>query len=138
MKLFTVLALLFFVVRVYGQEDAKHSEDFRVVFEEIQEGIEQGNVGIFAPHLGTQLQLTLKEGESGYYSANHAYYLLESYFKTRKVVSFEFSSVGEAEATPYATGLAVFYTKGMRESVQVYVALMKSGGRWMIAEINIY
>jgi hypothetical protein len=64
--------------------------------------------------------------------------LLEDFFKVRKVVSFEFSQVGESETTPYATGSAMFSTKGMRETAQVYVGLMRWGERWVIAEINIY
>ncbi|MEK7671509.1 MAG: DUF4783 domain-containing protein, partial [Bacteroidota bacterium] len=62
----------------------------------------------------------------------------ESFLKTRKILSFEFTSVGETEATPYATGSMVFNHKGMREVAQVYVALMKSEEKWVIAEINIY
>jgi hypothetical protein len=140
MKFVTIIAVLFslFVVPVAAQEDAVHGHDFRIVFEDVQHGIETGNVGSFSPHLGAQVQVALRGGESGYYSANHAYYLIEDFFKSRRVVSFEFSQVGETEATPYGTGTAVFTTKGIREIAQVYVALMRMGERWVIAEINIY
>lgn len=140
MKFVTIIAVLFplLIAHAVAQEEAAIGQDFRIVFEDIQHGIETGNVGSFSPHLGAQVQVALKGGESGYYSANHAYYLIESFFRSRRVVSFEFSQVGETEATPYGTGAAIFTTKGMRETAQVYVALMKMGERWVIAEINIY
>ncbi len=139
MKLFTIGLLLICVPVGLAQEKrAKPGEDFRIVFEEIEHGVETGNVGAFSSHLATQVQVSLKESESGYYSSSHAYYLLENFFKTRKVVSFSFASVGEMETTPYGVGTAMLNTKGMREAVQVYVALMKSDGRWVISEINIY
>jgi hypothetical protein len=139
MKLSTIGLMLFvFMTWSVGQNKTIQNHDFHIVFEETQQGFETGSIAPFAPHFGTQIQLSLKDGDNGYYSSNQAYYLLENYFKTRKVISFEFSSVGETETTPFATGTAVFSTKGMRETVQVYVALQKSDGRWVITEINIY
>ena len=133
-----VLALFSFTYTTRSQENEVGSKDFRIVFEEIQHGFESGHVAAFSSHLGLQVQVALKGEESGYFSSNQTYYILENFLKLRKVLSFEFSSVGETEATPYATGNAVFSNKGTRESTQVYVALMKSGDKWVIAEINIY
>lgn len=133
-----VLAILGFAGIAKSQDSAPDSQDFRIVFEEIQHGFETGSVAVFSSSLASQVQVTLKGGESGYYSSNHAYYILDSFLKVRKVVSFEFSSVGETEATPYAMGRAVFNNKGTREVTQVYVALMKTAEKWVITEINIY
>lgn len=121
-----------------AQEIPTGSKDFRVVFEDIQHGFEISKVSVFSPYLGLKVQVTLKGEESGYFSSNHAYYILENFLKSRKVISFEFSAVGETEAMPYATGTAVFSHKGTREIAQVYVALMKSADKWVISEINIY
>ncbi len=109
-----------------------------MVFEEIQQGFELGNVNLIAPHLLSQVDVTLKGEESGYYSANHTFYILEKYLKERKVMSFELVNVSEAEATPFAAGSGVFIHKGTRETVQVYIALMEVGEKWVIAKINIY
>ncbi len=134
--LLVFFAVVFPLSSVLGQTERQR--DFRNVFEEIQQGFETGNVSLFSTYLATQVQVNLKSEESGYFSANHAYYILEKYFKARKVVSFEFTSVSEEATTPYATGSAVFSHKGGRESAQVYVSLVQSEGRWVIAEINIY
>ncbi len=124
------------VADAYGQ--TARQRDFRIVFEEIQDGFERGNVALFSAHLAPQVQVNLKGEESGYYSANHAHYVLENYMKSRKVLSFEFTSVGETETMPYGIGRAVFGSKGNREVMQVYVSLMNTDGRWAVAEINIY
>lgn len=134
---FVLLALVVCGVASTNGQTAPQ-RDFRVVFEEIQDGFERGNVALFSAHLASQVQVNLKGEESGYYSANHAHYVLENYFKTRKVLSFEFTSVGENDTAPYGIGRAVFGSKGNREVLQVYVSLMKANGRWAVAEINIY
>lgn len=122
----------------FAQDIPTGSKDFRVVFEEIQHGFEISKISVFSPYLGLKVQVSLKGEESGYFSSNHAYYILENFLKPRKVISFEFTAVGESEAMPYATGIAVFTHKGSREVAQVYVALMKSAEKWVITEINIY
>lgn len=136
--LLIVLACFMSVPAAHSQEAATGSKDFRILFEEIQHGFEVGKVSVFSPFLGLQVQVLLKGEESGYFSSSHAYYILENFLKPRKVVSFEFTAVGEAEDMPYATGRAVFSNKGTREVAQVYVALMKSAEKWVITEINIY
>ncbi|MBI5472910.1 MAG: DUF4783 domain-containing protein [Ignavibacteriae bacterium] len=121
-----------------ASSQTERQRDFRNVFEEIQQGFETATVSLFSSYFATQVQVNLKGEESGYFSSNHAYYILEKYLKARKVVSFEFTSVSEEAAVPYATGSAVFNHKGGRENAQVYVSLVQSEGRWQIAEINIY
>ena len=88
--------------------------------------------------MGSQVYVNLRGGESGYYSANQAYYLLENYFKTRRLVNFNFTTIGESDSNPYATGSAGFNEKGSRERAQVYVSLSLAGNRWVITQINIY
>ena len=112
--------------------------DYRQIFEGIQHGMKTGNVATFSQHFGSQVLFNLRGGESGYYSANQAYYLLESYLKSRKLVYFDFSTIGESESNPYATGSAGFNVKGSREVAQIYVSLSLAGERWVISQINIY
>lgn len=113
-------------------------EDYRSVFDRVQQGMKTGNVGTFSQHFGSQVLFNLRGGESGYYSSNQAYYLLENYLKSRKPVYFDFSTIGESETNPYATGSAGFNVKGSREVAQIYVSLSWVGERWVISQINIY
>ena len=115
------------------QQDA-----WRQIFARVQEGLNSGDVRSFSDHMAPQVYVNLRGGESGYYSANQAYYVLESYLKSRRLVNLSFSTIGESDARPYATGSAGFMSRGSRELAQVYVSLTQSGDRWTITQINIY
>jgi hypothetical protein len=110
----------------------------RQVLSEIQAGIAKGDATLFADHLGAQVYLSLKGAEGGYYSANQALYVLQGFFSVHRPISFAFSTQGEIEDSPFATGRGFFTAKGLRESAQVYVSLTRSEGRWVVAEFNIY
>lgn len=138
MRCIVIFVLCLFLVGVASAQEHPRLKDFRIVFEEIQHGFETGNVRAFSARFGTQVLVNLKNAESGYYSANHAYYILEKYLKARKVLSFEFSGVGENDGIPFATGSLVFTSKGTREAAQVYVSLIASDTSWVIAELTVY
>jgi hypothetical protein len=121
-----------------GESEQAGKMEIREVFDDVQRGISQGNVAIFSPHLHSQVRVTLHGGETGLYSANQAYYLLQNFLRDRKPVSFAFTTFGESESTPYATGNAAFAFRGVRQHAQIYVALAPEGGRWVITLINIY
>lgn len=108
------------------------------VFDHVRDGLASGNYAMFAPHMASQVMMNLRGGESGTYSANQAYYVLENYFRARRILHLEFTTVGESETNPYATGSAGVNIKGSRELVQVYVSLSRTGDRWVITQINIY
>jgi hypothetical protein len=110
----------------------------RQILTEIQAGIAKGDASLFADHLGPQVFLSLKGAEGGYYSANQALYVLQGFFSVHRPISFAFSTQGEVEDSPFATGRGFFTAKGQRESAQVYVSLTRSEGRWVVAEFNIY
>ena len=108
------------------------------IFKNFQDGILANNIGLFANRLASQVYVNLRGGESGYYSENQVHYVLGNYLRARKLANFEFSTVGQSESNPYATGSAVFVVKGTREVAQVYVSLSLIGERWAITQINIY
>lgn len=112
--------------------------DCQQVFTEVQRGLVSGSVKSFSHYFGSQVNVNLRGGESGYYSANQTFYLLESYLKTRKVSNLTFSTVEDSAATPFATGSATLSYRGSRDLAQVYIALKPSGNHWVITQINIY
>ncbi len=113
-------------------------QECRKIFGSIEQGISAGTVGMFSGHFADQVYVSLRGGESGYYSANQAFYLLDNYFKTRRLAQFNFTTISESESNPYATGSVGFNIRGRREYAQVYVSLTRSGGRWVITQMNIY
>jgi len=120
------------------QTDQPARTEHKRVFDTVRSGLVSGQISSFSEHMGAQVYVNLRGGESGYFSANQAYYLLENYVKTRKFSNFEFNTTGEDEATPYATGTAGFDHKGSQENAQVYVSLSEVGDRWVISQIKIY
>ncbi len=121
----------------FGPGNQKTGE-CRAIFERIQRGLSSGSVTLFSPDLASQVFVNLRGGESGYYSASQAHYLLENYLRVRKFSRFTFSTIDESGENPYATGSVTFNFRGSREIAQVYVSLTSSGNRWMITQINIY
>ena len=143
LSLLTLFALLLPVVSAgiaspVGQCEQAGKMEIREVFNDVQMGISQGNVAIFSPHLCGQVRVTLHGGDTGLYSANQAYYLLQNFLRDHRPLNFTFTTYGESDSTPYGTGSAAFIFQGIRQHAQVYVALAAEGGRWVITHINIY
>ena len=121
-----------------GRPAQERRGGYHELFGTVQQGLASGSAGAFSGHLAPQVYINLRGGESGYYSANQAHYVLENYFKSRRLVNVKFSTIGESDANPYATGSATFIERGARSLAQVYVSLTRSGERWIITQINIY
>jgi hypothetical protein len=118
-----------------GGESRDHC---KAVFDAVRIGLSTGDVNAFSKHLADQVQVNLRDGESGYFSAHQAFYLLENYFHTCRLSNLTFTTIGDSDTSPFATGGAAFAYKGGREYVQVYVSLSLAGDRWVISRLNIY
>ena len=113
-------------------------DDARSVFTAMEKGIVTASVDSFSRHLASPVYLNLQGGETGSYSSAQAFYILDNYLKSRKPVSFRFSTIGGLDANPFATGSGTFQRKGAWEIGQVYISLSASGDRWVISQINVY
>ena len=128
---------------LYGQEamfdsQARSSEQYRLVFQDVQLGISKGDVRFFSRHLAAQVAVNIRGDENGTFSSNQTFYVLENFFKSGRFAHFEFSTIGESDATPYASGEAEFIQKGNKEIVQVYVAVSFVGKKYVITQLTIY
>ncbi len=110
----------------------------REVFNAIESGVDAGDIDRFAGYFAKQVYVSTRGGESGYFSSSQAYYIIKNFLTARKPLGFSFTTYGFADEIPFATGSALFRFKGNRESVQVYAALSKSNGKWVIDKINFY
>lgn len=117
---------------------SSHESLPKQILREIEAIIQKGDGESFARYLGPEVFLSLKSSEGRYFTANQALYVLRNFFTTHKPITFAFSTYGEIEGSPYATGRGYFSTRGVRESFQVYVSLVMRGGRWVISEFNAY
>jgi len=112
--------------------------DHRNVFDNVRSGLNNGSVGSFSDMLGPRVSIDLRGGESGYFSSNQAYYVLERYMQANRISDLTFSTMEESAGVPFATGRTTIVKKGMKENAQVYVSLTQVGGRWVISQIKIY
>lgn len=110
----------------------------RTLFQTVESGILEGDIGAFSGHFDKQLFVNISRGESGYFSSNQAASILQHYMATRKVVSFRFSRLNEKGLVPYATGRLVSIYRGSQESAQVYVSCTWQNAGWVIGQFNIY
>jgi len=133
-----IILVLFAASPLTSAQRNNGKKDPGTIFSDVQRGISESNVADFSLHFHSQVHVTLRGGESGLYSANQAYYILQNYFHDRKPVKFSFTTFSSSDMNPYATGGAAFNIRGGRERCQVYVALASYGGRWVITHINIY
>lgn len=108
-----------------------------LIFNDIESGILTNDVKKISKYFSPQLYISLINGVNGYYSSNQAYYILEDFFTTYKVVSFKIGETKNEESVCYGKGDYYFEKKGKREVAHLYVTLSKSGSKWHITQISI-
>lgn len=121
------------VVRAETEESRSPAEIFTLV----ESALRTSDIPAITKSFGRQVYVSLKGGESGYYSANQASYILQSFFNARRPVSFSFSTI-QLGGDPFATGGGTFLLKGTRETLQVYVAVARQSNRWVVSQFNVY
>jgi len=112
--------------------------DVRRLFGQIEDGLLKSRLAATPVQFASQVSISIPGGESGYFSANQAASILDSYFSRRTPQSFQFSRYIDRGSNPFATGRFTFINRGQRESVQVYVSLVYQEARWVISQFNIY
>ena len=108
-----------------------------IIFNDIESGIKLNDVQKISKYFSPQPYISLLNGVNGYYSSNQAYYILEDFFDTYKLLSFKMNERKTDESVSYAKGEYYFEKKGKRETAHLYVTLNKSGNRWQITQISI-
>lgn len=108
-----------------------------LIFNDIESGILTNDVKKISKYFSPQPYISLINGVNGYYSSNQAYYILEDFFTTYKVVSFKIGETKNEESVSYGKGDYYFEKKGKREVAHLYVTLSKSGSKWHITQISI-
>lgn len=108
-----------------------------VIFNDIESGIVSNDVKKFSQYFSSQPYISLVNGVNGYYSSNQAYYILEDFFNSFKVVSFKMEETKTEGSVSYGKGDYYFEKKGRREVAHLYITLSKSGNKWYITQISI-
>ena len=116
----------------YAQTEAEADKILR----EVEQGIAKGNVEIIEKYLSEQSFISLRNGVSGFYSANQSYYMLQDFFNLHKPHSFV-SKSRVTNKSPYSTGEFVYYYRLKRERAQVYLSLIPYRGGWRLSQLSI-
>jgi len=145
--LFFYIAIILSIssVSIYSQEvkfqqnlsDGSKVKTQTLIFKDIEEGIINNDVKKLSKYFSSQPYISLINGVNGYYSSNQAYYILEDFFNTFKVVSFKMEDIKTEGSVSYGKGDYYFEKKGKREAAHLYVTLSKSGSKWYITQISI-
>jgi len=117
--------------------DSKKVKIQSVIFNDIESGIISNDVKKFSKYFSSQPYLSLVNGVNGYYSSNQAYYIMEDFFNSFKVVSFKMEETKTEGVVSYGKGDYYFEKKGRREVAHLYITLSKSGNKWYITQISI-
>jgi hypothetical protein len=145
---FFISVVFFFVTSVklsFSQRDSiQHNlnsdskiKSQTIIFNDIESGILTNDVKKISKYFSPQPYISLINGVNGYYSSNQAYYILEDFFTTYKVVSFKIGETKNEESVSYGKGDYYFEKKGKREVAHLYVTLSKTGSKWHITQISI-
>ena len=108
-----------------------------IVFNDIEKGIVSNDVKKFSQYFSPQPYISLVNGVNGYYSSNQAYYIMEDFFNSFKIVSFEMEETKTEGTVSYGKGDYYYEKKGRREVAHLYITLSKSGNKWYITQISI-
>ena len=108
-----------------------------IIFNDIESGIAGNDVKKFSQYFSSQPYISLVNGVNGYYSSNQAYYIMEDFFNSFKVVSFKMEETKSEGSVSYGKGDYYFEKKGRREVAHLYITLSKSGNKWYITQISI-
>jgi hypothetical protein len=108
------------------------------IFADIAEGLSAADISRISSSFASQVHVTLRGGESGLFSSNQGYALLQRYLHDRSTSACAFTESAESSGAPYATGTILLNARGKKERAQVYVALARVRDRWVITHLTIY
>ena len=83
-----------------------------VIFNDIESGIVSNDVKKISQYFSSQPYISLVNGVNGYYSSNQAYYIIEDFFNSFKVVSFKMEETKTEGSVSYGKGDYYFEKKG--------------------------
>ncbi len=141
-KKFNTISLLLILVLMNGglfssvSAQNKNGEIVKYIFQKIEKGLSKGDVDAFRYYLNAKVYLSLADNVSGYYTANHSFYVLEDYFDLYAPKGFKFDYVSVSSETPFAYGVYSYSKSGISGSWKVYISLEKIDHQWKITQIT--
>jgi hypothetical protein len=129
------LSAILFPSSVNAQEE--RSKEAMKIFALAEEGLATGSVDKFSSSFSERCYLSLKNGISGYYSSNQAYYVLKDFFSIYQPVSFRLNNTVTETPVPFAWGTFKFISRGIRGISNVFISLQRVENHYCISQITI-
>lgn len=107
------------------------------IFSQFEEGLASGTIDKFSVFFAGKNYISLKNGATGYYSANQSYYVLKDYLSVYQPISFKLTNIVTDSSTPFASGVLRYSSKGIRGFAMVFISLQNSDNTWRISQITI-
>jgi Domain of unknown function (DUF4783) len=120
------------------QKGGDKSGEREKIIRDVETGIVKNDVKSFTRYFDKNIYITLREGETGYFSANQAVYVLQNYFESHRFLRFTFSKVNVTDVPLYATGGGTFLSKGSQEQVQIYITVSHVKSGYVITQFCVY
>ena len=131
------LVLIFNLNQLVIKAQGSSGKEALKVFLRIEEGITDASVNKFSKYFGNKNYLSLSNGVSGYYSTNQSYYVINDFLSIYQPTSFKLTNIVIETATPFASGILKYNSKGVRGSSIVFISLHIIDGEWKISQITI-
>ncbi len=114
----------------------ENGEIVKYIFQKIETGLSKGDVDAFRYYLNAKVYLSLADNVSGYYTANHSFYVLEDYFDLYSPRGFKFDYISLSSETPFAYGTYSYSKSGISGVWKVYISLERVERQWKITQIT--
>lgn len=119
------------------QKDTPQSE-FEKLTRKIEKYITESSVGELTNFLGEQVLIKVPGIEEGIYSSGQAATILRNYFSINAPIKATLQGVNKSNSNPYISGKLYVQSKGVRESLQIYLSFSSQDSKFELTRINIY
>lgn len=133
---FSVLTLVLFYSNNGRAQEHRDKEAIKI-FSQFEEGLSSGTVDKFSNYFAGKNYISLRNGSTGYYSANQSYYVIKDYLSIYQPISFKLTNIVSDSSTPFASGVLRYSSKGIRGFAMVFISLQFTDNTWRISQITI-
>jgi len=111
--------------------------DVNKIFIHIEDGLNNNAVDKFAGYFSEKNFISLKNGNSGYFSANQSFYVIKDFLSIYKPISFKLTNIVTDSVNPFASGILKYNNNGIRGTAVVFISLQLVNNQWRISQITI-
>lgn len=141
-KVFCNSIILIFTLLILLSAKENYSQNVKLsdvnkIFIHIEDGLNNNAVDKFAGYFSEKNFISLKNGNSGYFSANQSFYVIKDFLSIYKPISFKLTNIVTDSVNPFASGILKYNNNGIRGTAVVFISLQLVNNQWRISQITI-